>query len=54
MGGWMFDEEQGIGTVLRYFSTHYSRGGNSDFMVKTGGYKPVQEIKVSTIGDGMI
>lgn len=54
MGGWMFDEEQGIGIVLRYFSTHYSRERNGDFMVKTGGYKPVQEIKVSTIGDGMI
>jgi len=34
-------------------NTHYSRGGNGDFM-KTGRYKPVQVIKVSTIGDGMI
>lgn len=56
MGGWMTDEEQGVGIGFWYFSTntHNYKGGNGDFTVKTGRYKPVQVIEVGTISDGTI
>lgn len=52
----MTDEEQGVGIGFWYFSTntHNYKGGNGDFTVKTGRYKPVQVIEVGTISDGTI